>query len=87
MMQATTFKLENPLLKELYKIMPKKSGLSAFVRNILEQEILRQKKIKAALEYQEFMASHPDEQLWLEEWESVDLAKTPKSKKTKRKRS
>ncbi len=84
-MKATTIKLENPLLNELNGVRPSQKSLSAFVKEILEQDIRRRKMREAARKYQEFLTANPEEKSWLEEWESVDLTRPPQSKKRKKK--
>ncbi len=82
-MQATTIKIEDPLLRELKNITPKKFSLSKFVKEILEQEVQRHKMIIAAEKYNEFLASNPEESSWLQDWEAADLTSTPKTKRKK----
>ena len=77
-MQATTIKLENPLLRELRNLTPRAMSLSAFIREILEQEIQRRKMVQAAEKYADFLKSSPGEREWLEEWESADLSRAPR---------
>ncbi len=86
-MNATTIKIENPLLKNLLYIVPQKKSLSAFVREVLEREIQRQKMILAAESYLVFLKSHADESQSLEEWESADLGRPPKHLRKKGKNS
>lgn len=85
-MQATTIKLEDPLLGELKKYLPKEESISSFVRNLLEKEIQRQKMIQAAEEYSHFLAAHPEEKEGLEEWESADLTTSVKRIQKRKKR-
>ncbi len=82
-MQATTIKLENPLLQEVKKILPKDESISSFVRSLLEQELQRRKMIHSAEEYVRFLEDRPEEKKWLEDWESADLISPihPKNKK------
>lgn len=77
-MQATTIKLEYPILSSLMRFIPKEKSLSAFVREILEQEIQRRTMARAAERYVEFLESSPEEREWLKEWESADLEQPPK---------
>ncbi len=77
-MEATTIKIENPLLNELRSLTPRTKSLSAFIREILEQEIQRRKMIQAAEKYADFLKSSPKENEWLEEWESADLSRVPR---------
>ena len=85
-MNATTIKIENPLLNEIVKITPEKKSISAFVREVLENEVQRQKMIQAAERYSEFLASNPEEREWMGDWESADLARSPRPASRKRKK-
>ncbi|MBF0106715.1 MAG: hypothetical protein HQM16_15490 [Deltaproteobacteria bacterium] len=80
-MTATTLKLEGVLLKQLYQIKPKGASLSAFVRQLLEQAIQRNKMIEAAQKYRSFLKNNPDEAAWLDEWEDADLSTAPTKRK------
>lgn len=84
-MQATTLKIENPLLDELYKLKPKTLSFSTFVRGLLEKSVRRQKMIEAGDRYAEFLRESPTEGAWLDEWESADLASQPKPGKKRKK--
>ncbi len=84
-MQATTIKIENPLLNELKKYSPKNESLSSFIREILEKDIQRRKMIEAAETYARFLAENPSEQEWLNEWEEANLAQDPKITSKKKK--
>ena len=72
-MKATTIKIEDPLLNKLKKVMPKDTSISAFVREVLENDIRRRGMIEAAERYVEFLESNREEQFDLQEWESSDL--------------
>ena len=78
-MQATTIKIEDPILKELRKFVPPDQSLSAFVREILERDIQRRKMVKAAQEYASWLENHPDEREWLDEWDDAHLERPPAS--------
>lgn len=84
-MQATTIKIEDPLLNELKKYSPKDESLSAFIREILEKDIQRRKMIEAAEAYTRFLGENPSEQEWLNEWEEADLVHNPKNISKKKK--
>ena len=84
-MQATTIKIENPLLSELKTLIPKTQSLTSFIRETLEREVRRQKMIQSGEKYAEFLKSSPEEVRWLEEWESSDLEQAPKTLGKKRK--
>lgn len=73
-MKATTLKIENPLLDELYSIKPKTQSLSNFVRGILDAVVRRNKMIQAGESYADFLQKNSTEAVWLDEWESADLA-------------
>jgi len=75
-MKATTIKVEGELLRELERSKPASQSLSAYVRSVLEREVLRQ-KMAAAERYTEFVRETPDEKAWLEEWTRADLAHRP----------
>lgn len=86
-MQATTIKIENPLLSELKKFLPKGESISSFIREVLERDLQRRKMIKAAETYMEFLDTNPEEKQWLEDWGDSDLITEAKTKsKTKRER-
>jgi hypothetical protein len=70
-MQATTVKIESPLLNELKRRRPDNKSISAYVRDILEKEMQNQKMIEAAREYNQFLLAHPKEEEWLEEWDNA----------------
>ena len=77
-MKATTLKLEGELLLELEKAKPESMSLSAFVREVLTKDLRRRKLAQAAVSYEEFLASNPEEVSWLKEWDEADLASPPK---------
>ncbi len=77
-MRATTIKVEGQLLKDLTQAKPANLSLTAFVRSILEREVLRARLADATARYASFLAHAPEEQAWLEQWESADLASPPR---------
>lgn len=77
-MSATTIKIEDPLLKNIMHVLPKDQSLSAFVREVLERELRRQKMTEAAETYSQFLKSHPEERAWIEEWDHSDLETPPR---------
>lgn len=85
-MKASTIKVEDPLLTELYRYKPKDLSFSAYVRDLLEQAIRRRRSIESANQYVEFLQSHPEESEWLADWETADLALPPKQKKIRKKK-
>ena len=76
-MNATTIKIEQPLLKSLYQLKPETQSLSAFVREMLEAGVRRRKMAEAAAKYHEFLAQHTKEASGLRDWEDADLAHPP----------
>lgn len=77
-MKATTVKVEGDLLAELERAKPAQQSLTTFVRSILRQEVQRRQMAEAAERYAQFLAEHPDERAWLEEWDRADLAAAPR---------
>ena len=73
-MRATTVKVEGDLLEELNRRKPPSQSLSAFVRSVLQQEVLRRRMADAAEQYAQFLSGTADERTWLEEWDRADLA-------------
>jgi len=85
-MLATTIKLESELLKGIISLKPRETSITAFVRQILEKEIRRQKMADSAEAYAKFLAQNPPEDLMLKEWEEADLVSpVVPGKKAKRK--
>jgi hypothetical protein len=80
-MSATTIKIEGELLDALNRARPRDQSLTAFVRAILEREILRRKLDEAAQKYAEFLSESPEEREWLTDWEEADLATPPKRRR------
>jgi hypothetical protein len=78
-MKTTTIKIEPPLIDELDRIKSKDQSMAGFVREVLKEKVNQQRLIKAAEDYVDFIASHPEEEMWLKEWEGTDLAVPPKS--------
>ncbi len=83
-MQATTIKIENPLLNQLKGCKPKDISLSAFIRELLESQVRKQKMAVAAQKYTEFLQENPDEEAWLTEWEKAPLDQPPKARRRKK---
>jgi len=73
-MRATTIKVEGNLLEELNRRKPPSQSLSAYVRSVLQREVLRRKMADAAEQYAQFLSGTADERVWLEEWDRADLA-------------
>lgn len=76
-MKASTIKLEEPLLRQLYELIPEGVSLSRFVKDILQGEVRKSKMQKAALEYNKFLSEDEEEQNFLNEWEEADLSADP----------
>jgi hypothetical protein len=80
-MKGTTIKVEGELLRDLERSKPPSQSLSAYVRSVLEQEVLRRKMADAADRYADFLHEHGDERAWLEEWDAADLVRPPKRRR------
>jgi hypothetical protein len=77
-MKATTIKVDGRLLKDLERSKPPSQSLSAYVRSVLEQEVLRRKMADAADRYAEFLRTQGEERAWLEKWDAADLVRPAK---------
>jgi hypothetical protein len=77
-MKATTIKVEGELLSELERVKSPTQSLSAFVRSVLQQDVLRRKMSDAAERYGQLLRENAEERSWLEEWEQADLSKPPR---------
>ncbi len=82
-MKATTIKIEGNLLREIEVARPSSKSLTAFVREVLSQDLKRRRITEAATRYESFLSSHPDEREWLSHWETADLGR-PVRKKNRR---
>lgn len=78
-MPATTIKLDGNILRELKTYIGRGQTLTAFVRQVLESEIRRQKMARAGRDYADFLKSNPEEETWMKEWEAADLEIPPKA--------
>lgn len=85
-MRATTIKVDGELLAELQRAKPANVTLTAFVRSILEREVMAARLGEAADRYARFLEDSPDEREWLSAWERVDLASPPNGPKGRRRR-
>lgn len=74
-MRATTVKVDGDLLRELQRTKPAGTTLTAYVRDILQREMERQKLEAAAARYTEFLRDAPDERDWLASWTDADLSR------------
>jgi len=79
-MKATTVKLDGELLARIEESKPQGQSLSAYVRMVLQRNLDRTRVRDAAVEYRTFLASDPEEQRALDEWDRADLATPPRSK-------
>ena len=80
-MKATTIKIEGELLNELEAAKPEAMSLSAYIRDVLRKDLARRRLSQAALSYEEFLATNPEEQSLLREWDEADLARAPKRRR------
>jgi hypothetical protein len=80
-MRATTIKVEGELLEALIRAKPKNLSLSAFVRSILQREVLRTHLVDATERYTRFLRRSPEEQERLAEWERADLSRAPRRRR------
>jgi hypothetical protein len=80
-MKATTIKVEGELLEELERTKPPRQSLSAYVRALLQQAVVRRRMIDAADRYAAFVRETPEERTWLAEWDSADLVTPPKGRR------
>ena len=71
--KATTIKLEGDLLQGLEKAKPESLSLSAFVKELLMNELHRRQLAEASQEYTRHLSAHESEVDWLEEWENAPL--------------
>jgi len=78
---STTIKVEGQLLQELTRAKPANLGLSAFVRSILEREVLRMRVADATERYANHLQGSPEEREWLAEWERADFSSAPRRKR------
>lgn len=85
-MRATTIKVDGELLAELQRAKPANVTLTAFVRSILEREVMAARLGEAADRYARFLEDSPDEREWLSAWERADLASPPNGPKGRRRR-
>ena len=76
-MKAITVKIEGQLVAELSTVKPRRQSVSACVSEMIEDGIRRRKQADPAKSYQAFLAAHPEEREWLDEWDGADLAHPP----------
>ncbi len=85
-MKATTIKIDGDILRALEQSKPARQTVTAFVKEILRQELDRRQLRESAEKYQEFLENSPDEREWLTEWEQTDLASPVKRKRSVRRK-
>ena len=64
---------------EIKAAKPADRSVSAHVRWVLQRDLERRKMRDAATALKAFVEAHPEEKLWLDEWDSADLAVAPAS--------
>lgn len=69
------------MLAQLEKAKPPSKSVSAYVREVLEGRLREMRVAEAAAEYNAFVADHPTEKEWLDQWGEADLATPPRKKK------
>ena len=80
-MQATTIKLDGRLVERLRRLKPRDQTLTAFVRDVLEATVRRQKLRDAAESYAEFLRRHPKEASDMDAWASARLDESPRRRR------
>lgn len=88
-MPATTVKLEGPILKELRRILPTHTTLTALVRELLESEMRRRRMADAANAYVSFLNQNPQEAADLDAWATapLDVDPEPPRKRSRRRKA
>lgn len=85
-MEATTIKLDGPILKELKEIRSAEQSLTSLVRDLLQSEIHRRKMASAAEAYTAFLKQNPEEREEMESWAVIpfdqDVAVSPAKKRS-----
>ena len=72
-MPATTIKLEAELVKKVTSLKPRDESISGYVRALIEREHRARAHRAAAVEYQRFLDSNPDERAAMEAWQAAPL--------------
>lgn len=85
-MSATTVKLDGAVLRELRRIQPRGTTLTALVRELLASEIRRQRMARAAAEYATFLATHPGESDEMDAWAAAPLDRNAAPRVRRRRR-
>ena len=76
-MKATTVKIEGELLDSIEAAREPGQSVAAYVRGVLQSDIERRLARDAAAAFKEFVARHPEEKRWMDEWDGADLASAP----------
>lgn len=77
-MKATTIRLDGDLLSEIESTKPEGQSVTAYVRDVLQKEVRRQRARNAAAQYHEFLAQNIDERQWMDEWAAAGLVTPPR---------
>ena len=72
-MNATTIKLDAALHARIRRLRAREQSLTGYVRELVEREERVRRMEKTAAEYEALLAAHPDEGVWLAEWERAPL--------------
>ena len=72
-MPATTIKLEAELVKKVTSLKPRDESISGYVRSLIEREHRARAHRAAAVDYQRFLDSNPDERAAMEVWQGAPL--------------
>lgn len=72
-MKANTIRLDHSLLKNIYPLLESGQSLASFVREVLQEEINRQRMRVAANRYNKLLSDNKAERKFLEDWENADL--------------
>lgn len=81
-MPSTTIKLEADLVKKVTALKLKDESISAFVRELIEQEHRVRANRTAAVAYRQFLHDHPEERVAMEGWESASLVNDIEGRKS-----
>ena len=76
-MKGTTVKIEGELLEGIVGVKATGQSVAAYVRRVLQRDLERRQARAAAAAFKEFVAAHPEEKRWLDQWDGADLASTP----------
>jgi len=72
-MSATTVKIDDDLLKEIRRVIPKKQTITTFVRESIRSEVKRRTLREAAETYVRFMAAQKNEKQEMDDWQASAL--------------